>query len=75
MIVRFEEEEGEGHVTYKITICFTLGLFANCFSLKSLSLFLKSHECALKLTYLRLTSLLFDLNYKFIDGSLALSPR
>ena len=30
-------------------IWFTLGLFANYFSLKSLSLSLKSHECVLKL--------------------------
>ena len=38
---------------------------------------LKSHMnvlCALKLTELRKTSLLFDLNYKFINGSLAFSP-
>ena len=34
----------------------------------------KSHECALKLTELWNTSLLFDLNYKFINGSLAFSP-
>ena len=45
-------------------IWLTLGLFANYFSLKSLSLSLKSHECALKLTDLRNTNLLFDLNYK-----------
>ena len=58
-------------------ILFTLGLFANYFSLKSLSLSLKSHMnvlCALKLTELWNTSLLFDLNYKFINGSLAFSP-
>ena len=57
-------------------IWFTLGLFANYFSLKSLSLSLKSHMnvlCALKLTELWNTSLLFDLNYKFINGSLALA--
>ena len=43
-----------------------LGLFANYFSLKSLSLSLKmSHECALKLTDLWKTSLLFYLNYEF----------
>ena len=36
--------------------------------------FAKSHECALKLTELWNTSLLFDLNYKFINGSLAFSP-
>ena len=34
----------------------------------------KSHECALKLTELWNTSLLFDLNYKFINESLAFSP-
>ena len=35
----------------------------------------KSHECALKFkTELWNTSLLFDLNYKSIDGSLAFSP-
>ena len=34
----------------------------------------KSHKCALKLTELWNTSLLFDLNYKFINGSLAFSP-
>ena len=34
----------------------------------------KLHECALKLTDLWLTSLLFDLNYKFINGSFAFSP-
>ena len=34
----------------------------------------KSHECALKLTELWNTSLLFDLSYKFINGSLAFSP-
>ena len=34
----------------------------------------KSHECALKLTDLRITSLLFDLKYKFINGSFAFSP-
>ena len=58
-------------------IWFTLGLFANYFSLKSLSLSLKSHMnvlCALKLTELWNTSLLFDLNHKFINGSLAFSP-
>ena len=31
-------------------------------------------ECALKLTDLWITSLLFDLNHKFIDGSFAFSP-
>ena len=38
---------------------------------------LKSHLnvlCALKLTELWNTSLLFDLNYKYINGSLAFSP-
>ena len=34
----------------------------------------KSHECALKLTDLWITSLLFDLKYKFINGSFAFSP-
>ena len=47
-----------------------------CFTLKSLSLSLKSHmECALKLTDLWITRLLFDLNYKFISRSFAFSPR
>ena len=58
-------------------ILFTIGVFANYFSLKSLSLSLKSHMnvlCALKLTELWNTSLLFDLNYKYINGSLAFSP-
>ena len=55
-------------------ILFTLGLFANYFSLKSVSLSLKSHMnvlCVLKLTELWNSSLLFDLNY---NGSLAFSP-
>ena len=47
-------------------ILFTLGLFANYFSLKSLSL---NVLCALKLTELWNTSLLFDLNYKYIMGA------
>ena len=34
----------------------------------------KSHECALKLTDLWITSLLVDLKYKFINGSFAFSP-
>ena len=34
----------------------------------------KSHECAPKLTDLRITSLLFDLKYKFINGIFAFSP-
>ena len=58
-------------------ILFTLGVFANYFSLKSLSVSLKNHMnvlCALKLPELWNTSLLFDLNYKYIDGSLAFSP-
>ena len=58
-------------------IWFTLGLFANYLSLKSLSLSLKTHInvlCALKLTELWNTGLLFDLNYKFINGNLAFSP-
>ena len=53
-------------------ILFTLGLFANYFSLKSLSLSLKSHMnvlCTLKVTELWNTSLLFDLNYKYIMGA------
>ena len=33
----------------------------------------KSHECALKLTDLWITSLLFNLKYKFINGSFAFS--
>ena len=49
-------------------IWFTLELlFANYFPQKS-------HECALKLTELWNTSLLFDLDYKFINGSFAFSP-
>ena len=58
-------------------ILFTLGLFANYFSLNSLSLSLKSHMnvlCALKLAELWNTNLLFDLNYKYINESLAFSP-
>ena len=53
-------------------ILFTLGLFANYFSLKSLNLSLKSHMnvlCALKLTEMWSTSLLFDLNSKYIMGA------
>ena len=34
----------------------------------------KSHERALKLTDFWITGLLFDLNHKFINGSLAFSP-
>ena len=34
----------------------------------------KSHECSLKLTDLWITSLLFDLKYRFINGSYAFSP-
>ena len=34
----------------------------------------KSHECALKRIDLWNTSLLCDLNYKFINGSFAFSP-
>ena len=34
----------------------------------------KSHERALKLTDLWITGLLFDLKYKFINGSFAFSP-
>ena len=43
-------------------ICFTLGLFLKYFSLKSFSLSLKRHMNV------------FDLNYKFINGSFAFSP-
>ena len=50
-----------------------LGLFADYFSLKSLPFPQKSHERALKLTDLWTTSFLFDLNYKFINGSFAFS--
>ena len=35
----------------------------------------KSDEYALNLTDLWITSLLFDLNHKFIDGSFAFNPR
>ena len=42
--------------------CFTLGL-SNYVSLKSQPFPQKSHECALKLTDLWITNLLFDLNY------------
>ena len=55
-------------------IWFTLGLSANYFSLKSFSLSLKSHECALKSTDLRNTSLLFDLNYKIYSWELRFKP-
>ena len=57
-------------------ICLTLGLFANYFSLKSVSLSLKGHmnQRTLKLTDLGITSLLFHLNYKLINGSFAFSP-
>ena len=48
-------------------------LDVRCFTLKSLSHSLKSHECGLKLTDLWITSLLFDLNDKFINGSFAFS--
>ena len=34
----------------------------------------KSHKCALKLTDLWITRLLFDLKYKFINASFAFSP-
>ena len=51
-------------------IWFTLRLSVNYFSLKPLSLSLKWHECALKLTDLRNTSLLFDLNYKIYSWEL-----
>ena len=55
-------------------ICFILGLFAIIFSLQSLSLSHKSYECALKSNDLWITSLLFDLNNKFINGSFTFSP-
>ena len=60
----------------RCNICFTLGLFANCFSLKSVSLSLKSYtnQRTLKLTNLGITSLLFHLNYTLINGSFAVSP-
>ena len=44
------------------------------FYLKSLSFYLKSYGSALKLTGLWITSLLFYLNNKFINGSFAFSP-
>ena len=57
------------HMGYQLDVrSRSLGLFANYFSLKSLSLVLS------KLTELSNTSLLFDLNYKFINESLAFSP-
>ena len=49
----------------KIKFTLSLDCLQIIFSLKSLRLSLKSHECALKLTDLWNTSLLFDLNYKF----------
>ena len=51
-------------------------LFANSFSLKSLGLSLKTYmnQCGLKLTDLWTTTSLFDLNYKFINGSFVFSP-
>ena len=51
-------------------ICFTLGLFANYFPLKSLSLSLKSHECPL-ICGLQVYSLIND---KCINGSFAFNP-
>ena len=42
--------------------------------LNNLAFSSKSHECALKLTDLWIRSLLFDLNYKFNNGSFAFSP-
>ena len=44
------------------------------FSLQSLRLSHKSYECALKLNDLWITSLLFDLNNKFMNGSFTFSP-
>ena len=54
-------------------IWFTLGLL---FFSKITSPFPENshHECALQLAELWNTSLLFDLNYKYINGSLAFSP-
>ena len=48
---------------------FTLNYLALAFPKKSLM-----HIYALKLTDLWITSLFFDLNYKFISGSFAFSP-
>ena len=64
---------------YQLNVRFSslLGCLQIIFLLKSLSLSLKSHMnvlCALKLTELWDRSLLFDLNYKDINGSLAFSP-
>ena len=57
-------------------ICFTLVLFANYFFSKPLLIAFPSklYESALKLTNMWITSLSFDLNYKFINGSFAFSP-
>ena len=66
------------YIGYQLDVRF--GSLLDClqiiFSLKSLSLPMpqKSHECALKLTDLWNPSLLFDLNYKYINGSFAFSP-
>ena len=50
-------------------------LDVRCFTLKITYPFPeKSHECALKLTDLWITSVLFDLNYKIINASFAFSP-
>ena len=45
-----------------------------CFTLVTYPFAQTSHERALKLTDLWITSLSFDLNYKFINGSFAFSP-
>ena len=56
-------------------IWLTLGLFANYVSLKSLSLSIKvTWMCSKVHWILWNASLLFDLNYKFINESLAFSP-
>ena len=62
-------------VYIRCKICLTLEVFANSSnsSLKplSLSLELSHYKCPLKLTDLWIISLLFDLNYKLINGSFA----
>ena len=56
-------------------ICFTFGLFSNYFFSKiTWLLSRKSYGSALKLAGLWITSLLFDLNNKFINRSFAFSP-
>ena len=54
----------DGHIRLltRCKSCFTLGMFCKLFFSKITEPFLKkSHECALKLTDLWITSLLFDL--------------